>query len=368
MIRAWIKTGTAGALSRTGMDKIVGSLTGACTVPVVIGYHRVVEDFESSAATSIPSMLISRRMLEHHLDWIGRHFRFASLDEVGARLNGSDTSRDPILALTFDDGYRDFFDHAFPLLKRKGIPAAVFVVTGLVNTSGVQDHDRIFLLLAGLTARRGNAREFTARLQTLLRRHDIFLPNLMAATPFQATRALIEGLPQEALRRVAAALESESTISDDTFKPFHSLTWEMIDTLQRSGMTIGSHTRTHVLITNESRHRVIDEVSVSRKEIENRLGTTVRHFAYPSGQFNSDSVEAVANAGYQFAYTVCRHRDGRYPQLTVPRTLLWENSCRDYRGNFSGSILGCQLHRAFDIVSGCRQRHRITRENRHARQ
>ena len=44
-----------------------------------------------------------------------------------------------------------------------------------------------------------------------------------------------------------------------------------------------------------------------------------------------------------FGYTVCSHRDDRYPQLTVPRTLLWENSCRDFRGAFSGPILNCQV-------------------------
>jgi hypothetical protein len=43
--------------------------------------------------------------------------------------------------------------------------------------------------------------------------------------------------------------------------------------------------------------------------------------------------------------------------LTVPRTLLWENSCGDSRGGFSGAILNCQIHRAFDLVSRCRQRH-----------
>ena len=76
MIRGWIKTGAARVMSRTGLDKFAGSLSGAKGVPLVIGYHRVVEDFAYSAETSIPSMLVSRGMLERHLDWIGRRFRF----------------------------------------------------------------------------------------------------------------------------------------------------------------------------------------------------------------------------------------------------------------------------------------------------
>ena len=252
MIRSWMKTGAAEVLSRTGLDRVVGSLAASRGVPVVIGYHRVVEDFAASAATSIPSMLVSRKMLERHLDWIGRRFRFVSLDELGARLDGSDGSHDPIAALTFDDGYRDFYDHAFPLLKEKGIPAAVFVVTDLVGTKDVQLHDKLYYLLARRAAVRSSR---AGQLARLLQDLGISVPGIVASTPYQATRTLLEALPQEGTRRVVAVLESEASISEDTFKPFYSLTWEMLATVQRAGMTIGSHTKSHVMMTNESADR-----------------------------------------------------------------------------------------------------------------
>lgn len=321
-------------MSRTGLDKFAGSLSGAKGVPLVIGYHRVVEDFASSAKTSIPSMLVSRRMLERHLDWIGRRFRFISLDELGARLEGRDGREDPVAAITFDDGYRDFYDHALPVLQRKGVPAAVFVVTDLVGTKRVQVHDKLYLLLA---------------------------------QRFGPTRALLETLPQAEIEKVIQTLESEVPISEDTLRPFYSLTWEMLQEIRRAGVTIGSHTRTHVLMTNENRQRVREEVAGSRQEIEGRLGTGVQHFAYPSGLFNTATVDAVAVAGYRFGYTTCTHRDAGFPLLTVPRTLLWENSCLDSHGLFSGPILSCQVHRAFDLVSGCRQRHATSQENGHGR-
>ena len=109
MIRSWIKTGAARVMSRTGLDNLVGLLSGAKGGPLVVGYHRVVEDFAFSAKTSIPPMLVSSGMLEQHLDWIGRRFRFISLDELGARLDARDSREDPVAAITFDDGYRDFY-------------------------------------------------------------------------------------------------------------------------------------------------------------------------------------------------------------------------------------------------------------------
>jgi hypothetical protein len=80
MIRSWIKTGAAEILCHTGLDKVAGALSGARRLPLVIGYHRVVEDFASSAQTAIPSLLVSRRMLERQLDWIGRRYRFVDLN------------------------------------------------------------------------------------------------------------------------------------------------------------------------------------------------------------------------------------------------------------------------------------------------
>jgi len=78
-------------------------------------------------------------------------------------------------------------------------------------------------------------------------------------------------------------------------------------------------------------------------------------------------LDAVAGAGYRFGYTTCTHRDAAFPMLTVPRTLLWENSCLDSNGVFSGSILNCQIRHAFDRVNGCRQHHAASQENGNGR-
>ena len=344
MIRSWIKSSAARVISRTGLDNLVGSLSGSKGFPLVISYHRVVEDFASSAENSIHSMLISRIMLEQHLDWLGRRYRFISLDELGARLEARDSRQDPVVAITFDDGYRDFYHHALPVLTRKGVPAAVFVVTDLVGTKRMQLHDKLHLLLARQSR-----------------------PDDGTRTPFQATRALLESLPQAEIEKVIQALEPEAPIAEDTLRPFYSLTWEMLDEISRAGITIGSHTRTHVLMTHENKRRVIAEVAESRAAIEARLGRSVQHFAYPGGLFNTAAVEAVAGAGYRFGYTTCTHRDAGFPLLTLPRTLLWENSCLDSNGLFSGSILNCQIRHAFDLVSGCRQRHATSQEDQHGR-
>jgi peptidoglycan/xylan/chitin deacetylase (PgdA/CDA1 family) len=352
MIRNWIKAGAATVLARTGMDHIAESLSGLGNIHVVIGYHRVVEDFASSAQTSIPSLLISRQMLERHLDWIGRRFRFVTLDEVGSRLESRTRLDRPMAAITFDDGYRDFCDLAFPLLQKKGIPAAVFVVTDLIGTKRTQVHDKLYALLAQRSG-----------CDIPNNWGGISLPDVASLTPYQATRVLIEALPLAAVEHVVSILEEEASLSEGITDSFRSLTWEMLSEIQRAGMIVGSHTKTHTLLPNESERRVMDEVVGSRQAIEKMLGVEVKHFTYPSGLFTTRSVSAVAAAGYRFGYTGCTHRDPWHPLLTIPRTVLWENSSLDGGRSFSGPVLGCQIRHAFDWVNGCRRQHTVCGDN-----
>src|SRR5437016_1203117 len=88
--------------------------------PVVLGYHRVVDDFDAAARTAMPSMLTSAAMFERHLDCLARDFCFVSVEEIGQRTANGEPFNEPVAAITFDDGYRDVYEHAFPILKRKG--------------------------------------------------------------------------------------------------------------------------------------------------------------------------------------------------------------------------------------------------------
>src|SRR5215831_10492401 len=71
------------------------------TSPFIICYHRVVEDFGRSSRTAIPSMLISTKMLERHLDWLSKRFSIVSLDEIGRHLESDRRFHKPTAAITF---------------------------------------------------------------------------------------------------------------------------------------------------------------------------------------------------------------------------------------------------------------------------
>jgi peptidoglycan/xylan/chitin deacetylase (PgdA/CDA1 family) len=352
-LRPRLKSAMAGICHGSGADRLFGAALGTRSLPVVVTYHRVVERF-SARVDHIPSMFVSRAMLERHLDWLGRHYHIVTLDELGQRLESGRTRR-PLAAVTFDDGYRDVYENAFPLLQRKGIPAAVFVVTDLVGTSRIQLHDRLYLLLAAACF---NGDAACSRLPGMLADLGVPLRRVprVVGELVQVLGLLLAALPQAQVEQLIECLEAELVRPAPEPNAFRPLSWEMLIRMQRNDVTIGSHTRSHALLTNERPERLRSEIAGSRALLESRLGTPVRHFAYPDGRFNAAVVAAVHDA-YRYAYTICPHRSRRHPLLTIPRRVLWERSSIDAAGEFSPAVMSCQLSGLFDVISRCRRRH-----------
>jgi peptidoglycan/xylan/chitin deacetylase (PgdA/CDA1 family) len=354
-----IKAGIASTLHWSGADRLLARRPSVRRLPLVLGYHRVVEDFRASSATAIAPMLIAARTFERQIDWIGRRFTFVTLDDVAAQVEGTRTFTRPVAAVTFDDGYEDVYHHALPILRRKGIPAAVFVVTDVAGSADLLFYDELYLLLARASARWPEPR---ARLGSLLHAHAvpmrvIALAEAVADQPLRVLWTLVDNVAQAELLRIAQALRERTEVPAADAAALRTMSWSLLREVARAGFTIGSHSRTHARLTQEAPQKVADETRGSRAVAERELGTPVEYFCYPGGGFNAPVIDAVAAAGYRCAFTSCRHRDARHPALTIPRRLLWERSCADAHGGFSPSLMSCHVSGAFDFVPACREAH-----------
>jgi peptidoglycan/xylan/chitin deacetylase (PgdA/CDA1 family) len=300
-------------------------------------------------------MLISTRMLEQQLDWLGGHYRLVSLQEMGQRLEEGRTAG--TAAVTFDDGYGDVYENAFPILVRKGIPATIFVVSEMIGTPQSLSHDRLYALLGLALSDAADPAGMLAGLHQAcsLRVPDPRVLTRATRTTFTALRLFLDTVPQPAILAVIATLESRFGVPNGDGD--RALTWEMIEAMGSAGVSIGSHGRTHALLTHESQERKHDEISGSRRMLEERLKRPVEHLAYPDGRFDSGTLIATAAAGYRFAYTACAHRDPAFPLLTLPRRILWERAAVDGRDRFSAPVFDCLVSGMFDRLSPCRKTH-----------
>ncbi|HEU4521541.1 MAG TPA: polysaccharide deacetylase family protein, partial [Thermoanaerobaculia bacterium] len=177
-LRSQLKTAAAWAVNRSGAGAFARARAHR-DLPFIVGYHRVVA--RVGAVSALPAMEVSTAMLENHLDWIARHFRIISLDDIpGAMRQGRHAK--PAAVITFDDGYSDVYHHAFPLLKRKGIPAGVFVVTDLVGTTKLPIHEEVYAALSNS----GHADPFAATQQLLRTRPQADVLAVIGARDRQA--------------------------------------------------------------------------------------------------------------------------------------------------------------------------------------
>jgi len=328
--------------------------------PFIIGYHRVVQDYNRSRRNTIPSMLISVAMLERHIDWIAKRYQFVSLDEIGSHLESQRPFRKPVAAITFDDGYSDVYHYAHPLLTSKGIPAAVFVVSDLAGTSRLQIFDRLYLALLGLQRRPLPLAKTLqdAFCQSKAAASRVAELSLQTEEPVRLMNSVLNTLTHGEIAAALDWLEARIPLPSDV-EAMAPLTWDMIRSMQAAGMTIGSHTARHCLLSIETVETARNELMRSKETLERQLGVPVKHFAYPDGRFSPAITEAVNDAGYKCAYGTCQSRDSRFPLLTIPRKVLWERSCLNALERFSASIMNCHANWLFDHRNRCEHDHGI---------
>jgi peptidoglycan/xylan/chitin deacetylase (PgdA/CDA1 family) len=321
MLRSLAKDAAAHVATWTGLD------AAARSSAYIVGYHRVVERIDAHKDFALPAMEVSIEVLEKQLDWLGRNFEIIPVDDAAATTSRKRSK--PLAAVTFDDGYADVFYNAFPLLKRKGIPATIFVVTDLIGTKQVPLHDRLYAVLSHTRC-----------------------PN-----PFAATQRLLRTHDYDGVVEVIHQLDADGRICGNAPAALHPLTWQMLAEMRDAGITIGSHSKTHAFLTKESARRVREEVRESRAALRENLGIEADLFAYPGGDFNAPVVDAVYEAGYRLAFSICRHSDARRPMLTIGRRGLWQQSCLDRFGRFSPAIMSCHAAALFGRAANCPNQH-----------
>ena len=93
------------------------------TFPVILTYHSI---YPGPSPTQIPAELFAEQV-----QWLHDNTRVAPLGEVVTALLNRTRLPERTVVLTFDDGYRDFYFSAAPILRRLNMPATIFLPTGL---------------------------------------------------------------------------------------------------------------------------------------------------------------------------------------------------------------------------------------------
>jgi peptidoglycan/xylan/chitin deacetylase (PgdA/CDA1 family) len=210
-----------------------------------------------------------------------------------------DGDRRPKLALTFDDGLRNNFTVAYPIIRELGVPVTFFVCPGLIESGRWAWNFECRARLGGLSA--DQRRDFAAQI----------------GVPSAQTEAIVTGLKYLAHARRLVAQESLRLLTPD-FAPteaerleFDIMSWAELKALDPGLVTIGGHSSHHEILTRLEPAHLEREVAGCRSWLERELQRPVRHFCYPDGAYDAQVLECV---GRHFDTAVTTEKDW------VPRT------------------------------------------------
>lgn len=258
---------------------------------VILSYHRV-----GSGGIPFYSSL-SSKLFEAQIRFLRKHYRIVSLDELCRALQNPGTC-DQGVAVTFDDGYRDTYPVAFPILQEYKVPATVFLTVGSIETGEASWYDRVFLA-------------FQIAVGDKL---DLFLDRprrLHLSTPAARLQSAVDfvgymrNLPDWRRQECCAALEKLVPLPQMELTG-RMLTWEQVRVMQKAGIHFGSHTITHPVVSQLGPADLEREILQSRQILEQKLDCPVKDFAYPFGKLNdcgNSARDVLVRCGYRLAVT-----------------------------------------------------------------
>ena len=255
---------------------------------VILAYHRVLPRGRMAEFRLFEDLITPLEDLVSQLEWLARRAAVLPLEDLVGALREGRALPPRAVSLTFDDGYADNHHFAFPALRRRRMPATIFLATGHVGggrglfwwdevsrwkSEGVRDVE-----IEGLGRRRVDLRSHRDRLIRDLKTLPV----------------------DEITRRVGEAAGAAGVkLAPDAARDF--LTWDQVREMQKDGIRFAAHTATHCLLPRESPERRRREMEESRSAVERETGRPCTLFCYPDGAVTEPLAREVEAAGFDGA-------------------------------------------------------------------
>jgi peptidoglycan/xylan/chitin deacetylase (PgdA/CDA1 family) len=244
--------------------------------------------------------LLSAQTLDSFLGYLASHNyqvlslrKYVELLQQKARLHKA-------VVFTVDDGYADFHQVAFPIFKKYGYSATIFVTTDFVDS-------RLFLWW--------NQIEYAV---STTRVPKLELPPVVASLPLgtdaerheaiHTLTELLKRVPNETKLSLLADMvkKLQVDISSQPTGKYTPLTWNQIKEMDKGGIDFHPHTRTHPILTQITRDQKTLELGSCKKRLEAELGRPMDIFCYPNGgplDFDEETIAVLRELGYKAAVT-----------------------------------------------------------------
>lgn len=262
--------------------------------PRIFMYHR----FASVDKGAIPG----RETFRSQVRLLKKYCQIVDMKTLAEKLRDEPKGAARLAVITVDDGYRDFYEHALPVLQEENVPATFYPVTGFL--------DGELWLWPDLVE---HALDIVGR--TTLSAKSIGLgsnsewPVTDTAERRAAWQAIINhaiDLKDEDKWSFLRQLYSQLGIQWPSAIPDHyaPVTWSQLAEIADAGIEIGAHTRTHCRLTRVNDSNLVAELSGARQRLEEEIDRPIVSLCYPNGapaDYDARVINAAEEAGYRSA-------------------------------------------------------------------
>jgi peptidoglycan/xylan/chitin deacetylase (PgdA/CDA1 family) len=258
---------------------------------LVLCYHGLTD------GPSTDWLLHPLESFEREMTFLASHYRVLPIDDALDEIYGPGLS-EPTAVITFDDGYRNNFTLALPVLQRLNMSATIYLTTGLIGTDEVLWTTELQLAIEETDA-------------TELRIGDALVDGPLGAdvgsrrTRGGVVRQRLKRLP-DGRRRALAAEVVETLGRPSGTSQFALMTTEELGLMDQQGrITFGGHSRTHPILSSLDSSALEDEICGSIDDLAG-LAHVSRTFAYPNGQpedYDDRCIQLLSSSGIRAGLT-----------------------------------------------------------------
>jgi len=266
----------------------------------ILMYHGFYNPTNNKSGTNSIGKHLNINEFEKHIKLFTKYCTPISLQEV---ILNKELPPNPVI-FTFDDGYRNNYTYAFPLLKKYKVPATIFITTGFIDKINFLWTDRLEFVINNTHSKNIEFIWENKRLKIKLSTNQEKRQAISSINRYLKT--ISESKKASFLDRLEQVLEVD--YSWDKFPPYLlPLTWDEIREMNNTGLiSIGSHTVSHPILSKCNFTEQKKELTLSQQRITEELGEECILFAYPNGKpgdFNQETIMLLKESGYKCGVT-----------------------------------------------------------------
>ncbi len=264
----------------------------------ILLYHGVAEE-KDFGIYNYRKKFISPENFKRQIEYLRKNYNVLELDKAIEMLKNKEELPPNSLAITFDDGYKNFYDFAYPVLKKYGLPATVFLATDFIEKRMPLWTDRLEYAIGAAQNSSQQTRE-----EKII--EDVRLRQEMKTMTEDAKNAKLQEI-ENARGKALIDFNEERNV-------YAPLYWNEADEVRHHGICFGAHTETHPILTKIPPEQAKKEMENSKKIIEERIRKASAVFSYPNGQpddFNDNIKGLARETGFKACLTTIPGCNGK---------------------------------------------------------